>query len=328
MEHTLMLNHLVKIACCALMVGIAAHADSAGGQQLIKIRIARLAFPAMSSMMLDVLKKRDIDKKYGFDLDTVSQSAVPVFYASIANGDADLIAGGPHVFQKMMLEGVRIKVVGTWAPLNVLSVITADPKIQSLADLKGKSIAAAMGSSEYQITSIYGRKLGLAFGTDVTVVSAPPPLAMAQLEAKRVDAAMLWEPTTTIALRNNPSYRVILSGDAAWKAIANARGWDLVLSARDDFLNSNGALVPRLISMFKDTEKYMQENLDDADAIVSDSLKVPGGVFKAGMQSGRLRYDVLPANGAERDVIWGMFKVAVETGYLPNLPSEDAIYSR
>jgi hypothetical protein len=35
MERTVMLNHLVKIARRALMVGIAAHADSAGGQQLI-----------------------------------------------------------------------------------------------------------------------------------------------------------------------------------------------------------------------------------------------------------------------------------------------------
>ena len=115
-----------------------------------------------------------------------------------------------------------------------------------------------MASSEYQVTAIYGRKLGLSLGTDVTVISAPPPLAMAQLEANRVDAAMLWEPITTLVLRNNPSYRVIMSGDEAWKTITNARGWDLVLSARDDFLKSNAALVPRLIAMFQDGQKYMQ----------------------------------------------------------------------
>ena len=53
---------------------------------------------------------------------------------------------------------------------------------------------------------------------------------------------------------------------------------------------------------------------------------MPSGVFKAGVQSGRLQFDVLPAAGAERDVIWGMFKVAVDTGYLPKLPGEDSIY--
>jgi ABC-type nitrate/sulfonate/bicarbonate transport system substrate-binding protein len=280
----------------------------------------------MSSMMLDVVAERGIDKKHGIELEMISQNAVPVYYASIANGDAELIVGGPHVFQKMILEGVPIKVIATWAPLDILAVITADPAIKSLADLKGRSLAAAVGSSEYQITAIYGRKLGLNFGTDVTVVTAAPPLARAQLEAKRVDAAMLWEPTTTLALRDNPSFRVIMTGDAAWKAIANVRGWDLVLAARDDFLKRDAALVPRLIAMFQDAQKYMKDNLDDADSILTRTIKLPNGIFKSAVQSGRLVFDVLPAGGAERDVIWGMFKVAVETGYLPQMPSEGAIY--
>jgi ABC-type nitrate/sulfonate/bicarbonate transport system substrate-binding protein len=303
-----------------------AASSSALAQSPTRIKVARLAFPSMSSMMLDVVAERGIDKKHGIELEMISQNAVPVYYASIANGDAELIVGGPHVFQKMILEGVPIKVIATWAPLDILAVITADPAIKSLADLKGRSLAAAVGSSEYQITAIYGRKLGLNFGTDVTVVTAAPPLARAQLEAKRVDAAMLWEPTTTLALRDNPSFRVIMTGDAAWKAIANVRGWDLVLAARDDFLKRDAALVPRLIAMFQDAQRYMKDNLDDADSILTRTIKLPNGIFKSAVQSGRLVFDVLPAGGAERDVIWGMFKVAVETGYLPQMPSEGAIY--
>ena len=319
-------KYILRSCCFGFFLGIVASSSAAFGQQLDKVKIARLAFPAMGSLMLDVVTARGIDKKHGFEIETVSQSAIPVYYALAANGEADLIVGGPHVFQKMILEGVPIKMIATWAPLDVLSVITADPAIKSISDLKGKSLAAAVGSSEYQVTAIYGRKLGLTFGTDVTVVSAAPPLARAQLEAKRVDAAMLWEPTTTLALRENPAFRVIMSGDTAWKAIANVRGWDLVVAARDDFLKGNARLLPRLIAMFQDAQKYMKDNLDEADAIVTNSVKLPAGVFKAGVQSGRLVFDVLPAGGAERDVIWGMLKVAVETGYLPKLPSEDSIY--
>jgi len=227
----------------------------------------------------------------------------------------------------MILEGVPITVLSTWAPLDVLAVITADPAIKSLADLKGKSLAAAVGSSEYQITAIYGRKLGLNFGTDVTVVSAAPALARTQLEAKRVDAAMLWEPTTTLALRENPQFRVIMSGEAAWKAIANARGWDLVMAARSDFLARRAALIPKLIAVFQDAQKFMKDNVDEADAIQTRTVKLPSGVFKDGVQSGRLSFDVQPATGAERSVIWDMFKVAVDANYLPKLPNEDAIYS-
>jgi NitT/TauT family transport system substrate-binding protein len=319
-------NHLLRIVCFASTLGIVASADSAVGQQLTKVKVARLAFPSMSSLMLDVLKARDIDKKHGIDLETVSQGAVSVYYASIASGEAELIVGGPHVFQKMMLEGVPIRIATTWAPLNILSVITGDPAINSISDLKGKTIAADMGSSEYQITSIYGRKQGLVFGQDVTVVQAGPPLARAQLQAKRVDAAMIWEPTTTLALRDNPAFRVIMSGDTAWKAIANTHGWDLVLAMRKDFLERNAALVPRLITMFQDAQQHIRTNVDDADEIVSKSVNLPRGIFKEAVASGRLVFDVLPAWEAERAVIWDMFKVAVDTKYLPKLPGEDAIF--
>jgi ABC-type nitrate/sulfonate/bicarbonate transport system substrate-binding protein len=277
-------------------------------------------------MMLDVVTEKGIDKKHGIELQLVSQAQVPVYYATIANGDAEVIVGGPHVFQKMILEGVPMKVVATWAPLDVLAVITADPAIKSLADLKGKTLAAAVGSSEYQITAMYGKKLGLDFGKDVTVVSAPPALARTQLEAKRVDAAMLWEPTTTLALRENQQFRVIMTGDAAWKAIANARGWDLVMGASNDFLSKRAALVPKLIAMMQEAQAFMKANVDEADAIQTKTVKLPAGVFKAGVQSGRLSFDVKPAWEADRQVIWDMFKAAVDTNYLPRLPGEDAIY--
>ena len=317
---------ILQLCCLGLLLGIVASSSAAFGQPLDKVKIARLAFPAMGSMMLDVLTERGIDKKHGIQVEAVSQSAIPVYYGTIANGDADLIVGGPLVFQKMILEGVPLKIFATWAPLDVLAVITADPAIKSLADLKGKSLAAAVGSAEYQVTAIYARKLGLNPGTDMSVVSAAPPLARAQLEAKRVDAAMLWEPTTTLALRDNPAFRVIMSGDAAWKAIANMRGWNLVLAGRDDFLKRNAALLPRLIAALQETQKFMKDNVDDTDAIVANTLKMPAGIFKAGVQSGTPRVRYPAGQGAQRDVIWDMFKVAVDTGYLPKLPGEDAIY--
>lgn len=321
------LKHILKLLGLGLSLGVAAATSAAYGQQLDKVRIARLAFPAMGSMMLDVATERGFDKKHGLQVEAVSQNAVPSYYGMIANRDADLIVGGPLVFQKMFMEGVPLKIFGTWAPLNVLAVIAADPAIKSLADLKGKSLAAAMGSAEYQVTAIYGRKLGLNFGTDVTIVSAAPPIARAQLEAKRVDAAMLWEPTTTLALHENSAFRVIMTGDAAWKAIANERGWNLVLAGNSDFLKRQGALVPRVLAMLQETQKFMKDNVDITDAILVKTLKMQPGIYKAGVQAGRIIFDVLPAVGNERAVIWNMFKVAVDTDYLPKLPSEDIIFT-
>jgi ABC-type nitrate/sulfonate/bicarbonate transport system substrate-binding protein len=237
-----------------------------------------------------------------------------------------MLPAGPHVLQKMRLEGVPIRATLTYARLNALAVITGDPAIKTIRDLKGKSIAADMGSSEYQILALYGRSQGVVFGKDVTVVQAGPPLARTQLQAKRVDAAMTWEPSATLTLRDNPQYRTILTGDTAWKEIARADGWELVLAVREDFLKRSPQAIPRLLRMFQEGAQFIKTNADAADRIVAGSVKLPPGVLKEAVASGRLVYDIQPAWEGERAVIWDMFKVAVDIGYLPKLPDEGAIY--
>jgi ABC-type nitrate/sulfonate/bicarbonate transport system substrate-binding protein len=117
-----------------------------------------------------------------------------------------------------------------------------------------------------------------------------------------------------------------LAGDKAWAEIAKTVGWDLVLAMREDFLRRKPEAIPRLLSMFQEAQAWYKANLDEADKILAESIKLPPGVFKDAVASGRLAYDIRPAWESERDAIWNMFKIAVDAGYLPKLPSEDVIY--
>jgi ABC-type nitrate/sulfonate/bicarbonate transport system substrate-binding protein len=322
MRRGLVVSGWVVLACVAALVA----PSIAAAQEPIKVKIGRLAFPSLSTLMIDVVKDQGLDKKHGLDVEPVTLGAVSAYYAAVATGEVDILPAGPHVLQKMRLEGVPIKAILTYARLNALTVITADPAIKTIADLKGKTIAADMGSSEYQVLALYGKSQGVVFGKDVTVVQAGPPLARTQLQAKRVDAAMTWEPSATLTLRDNPQYRPILTGDTAWKAIAKADGWELIVAGREDFLKRSPDAVGRLMRMFQEGQRFIKANPDDADRIVAASIKLPPGVFKEAVASGRLVYDVLPAWEAERAVIWDMFKIAVDVGYLPKLPDDGAIY--
>jgi NitT/TauT family transport system substrate-binding protein len=322
MRHMLCLASSLVVVACAAVAGAA----PATAEEPIKVRIGRLAFPSLSTIMVDIVKDQGLDRKHGIVLEPVTLGAVSAYYAALASGEVDLLAAGPHVLQKMRLEGVPIKAALTYARLNALTVISADPTLKTVADLKGRSIAADMGSSEYQILALYGKSQGVVFGKDVTVVQAGPPLARTQLQAKRVDAALTWEPSATLTLRDNPQYRTIFAGDAAWRAIAKAEGWELIVAVREDFLKRSPEAITRLLPMFLDGQRFIKSNLDDADRIVVGSIKLPPGVFKEAVASGRLLYDVQPAWQAERGVLWDMFKIAVDVGYLPKLPDEGAIY--
>ena len=316
---------LVRILCVGMYLAAVLSQTPATAQELIKIKMGRLGFPSLSSVLLDVVAAKGLDKKNGIDMELTSFGAVSAYYAAIATGEVEMLTGGPHVFQKMMLEGVPIKIGLTWARLSALAVITGDASIKNLADLKGKSLAADMGSSEYQILAIYARNQGLVFTKDISIVQAGPPLARSQLQASRVEAAMFWEPTTTLTLRDNPQYRIILSGDEAWKAVANAAGWELVLAMREDFLKRSPAAVPRIMKMLQEAQQFIRANTDDADEIVVNSVKLPKGVLKEGVSAGRVIFEILPAWEGERPVLENMLKIAVDTGYLPKLPG-DPIY--
>jgi NitT/TauT family transport system substrate-binding protein len=211
-------------------------------------------------------------------------------------------------------------------PLSDLVVITADPAINSLADLKGKTIAADMGSGQYQVMAIYARSKGLTLGTDVSVVQASFALARTQLAAKRVDAAMVIEPIVTMMLKENPQYRMIFNGGTAWRELTGAEGWDLLVPLREDFIKRSPAAVGKWIAALQDVQAFIGANVDEADAIVARTVKLPPGVFKEAIASKRWVFDVQPAWGKERKIIWDMFERAVAAKYLDKLPDEGIIY--
>lgn len=318
---------MVCVVVMFVALAIVASADPGSAQEPIKIKIQRLNFPSMVTMMTDIVKAQGIDRKNGIDLEPRSYGAIAAYYGAIASGEVDMGVGGPHTIQKMRSEGVPIVIAFTYTKLSALGVITADPNIKSVVDLKGKSIAADMGSSEYQILSIYGRTQGVVFGKDVTVVQAGPPLARAQLQAKRVEAALTFEPSVTLMLRENPAYRLLLRGDDAWKAVSKNEGWELIIQMREDFVKRHPDAVGKLLKMYQDGQRFIREQTDEADRVLQGTIKLPPGIFKEAITSGRLVYDIMPAwTPANRAAIWDMFKAAVDSGYLPKMPDDSIMY--
>jgi ABC-type nitrate/sulfonate/bicarbonate transport system substrate-binding protein len=314
----------------ALVCGIIALvlAAAAGGEpaELAKVNFARLSFPSHVGMATDILKEQGFDRKHGLDIELKNFGAVGAFYAAQATGEADAGIGGPLVYQKMRLEGAPIKVIGTLVDMTSMVVIAKDPAIRSLTDLKGKTLAAAVAASEYQVLTVVAKSKGIAMGKDVTVVPADPPLARTQLAAGRVDAAMTWEPAATLTMRDNPAYRIIFNAKVGWREITGKDGWLLVLGANEGFIRRSPELIPRLVAAFRDVAQFMKTNSDDADRIISKSINLPPGAFKEMVTTPRVVFEVRPTTEAPaRESIWEVIKVAVGEGFYKDPPKDQSI---
>jgi ABC-type nitrate/sulfonate/bicarbonate transport system substrate-binding protein len=305
---------LIAVAA-ALGIASASFAQ-APAQDPVKIKIGNLGFPSQSAMILNLLKAKGFDRKHGIDMEVKVYGAVSAYYASAATGETDGVPGGPLVFQRMRLEGIPLKIVSTLVDMTSMSVITKDPAIRTFADLKGKTIAADMASSEYSVLSLYTKHKGMVLGKDVTVVQAGPPLVRTQLLADRVDAGMTWEPTATLTMRDHAAYRIIFNGKQAWRELTGKDGWLLVLALRDDWIAKNAAALPRVIAALDDTSRFMRSNADEADQILQQAIKLPAGAFKDMITAPRVVFDVRPmADSVARETVWEVIKVAIADGY-------------
>ncbi|GHD28773.1 ABC transporter substrate-binding protein [Streptomyces violarus] len=109
--------------------------------------------------------------------------------------------------------GSKIKVVAAWHGTSKGDTILVpnDSPLKNPAQLKGKSVAVAQGSSaNYQLVASL-KKVGLKL-SDVKVKYLQPADALAAFTAGKVDAWAVWDPYTSQALKAKQG-RVLTDGD-------------------------------------------------------------------------------------------------------------------
>jgi ABC-type nitrate/sulfonate/bicarbonate transport system substrate-binding protein len=297
-------------------------------QQRPKISVSSLTLPVFNPIVWNIMKARGFDAKHGFELDIKAYPSISAFYAAFSTGETEALIGGPTIFQKLYQEGVPLRIFGTGFTLSDLVIFARDPNIKSLADLKGKQLAADMGGSQFQVVKIYANAKGIELGKDITVVNANFAVARAQLEADRVEAALVIEPLASIILKQNPSWKVIFNGAVGWKEITGQDGWEIVPAMRADAIQRIPAGPKMLLAALQDVANVLHNETDAADKIAVDTVKLPPGILKAAVDSKRLHMIVEPAwEPATRKSIVDMMERAVKAGFYQKMPDDKIIYA-
>jgi len=320
---------LTRRAFTASAAALAAGAAVPGrAQDKPVIKVSSLTLPVFNPLVWNVMKARGFDAKHGFTLDIHAYPSISAFYAGFATGETDALIGGPTVFQKLAEQGVPVRIIGTGFTLADLVIFAKDKSIKSLADLKGKQLAIDMGGSQYQVVKMYTAAKGIDLGKDIVAVNANFAVARAQLEAGRVDAALVIEPLASIIAKQNPDWHVIFNGAEGWKEIAGEAGWEIVPAMRADAIAKNPKAPQMLLAALQDTAAVFEKETAAADKIASDTLKLPPGILTAAVESKRLQMIVKPAwEPATKKSITDMMERAVKAGFYDKMPDGKIIYA-
>ncbi|MBP3657435.1 MAG: ABC transporter substrate-binding protein [Clostridia bacterium] len=151
--------------------------------------------------------------------------------AAVASGSADIAACPTNLAAVLHAKTngrVQLLALNT---LGVLHIVTADPDIDDLSDLAGRTLYATGqgGVPEYALDYILEQN-GLTGSVNVQYVAEHSELA-AMLAAGLADVGMLPEPHVTGALMQNDSLRAAMDVTALFDAAAKQAGHeDMVLS--------------------------------------------------------------------------------------------------
>ena len=265
--------------------------------------------------------------KHGFTLDIHAFPSIAAFYAAFATGETDVLIGGPTVYQKLYAQGVPLRIIGSGFTLGDLVIFAKDPNIKSLADLKGKQLAIDMGGSQYQMVKIYCAAKSIDLGKDITVVNANFAVARAQLEASRVDAALVIEPLASIITKQRPDWHVIFNGAQGWKEITGESGWEIVPAMRAELIQKHPDAPKMMIAALQDVADVMHNETEAGDKIAVETTKLPPGILTAAIKSGRLQFIVRPiSDPATRKSIKDVMERAVKAGYYEKMPDDKIFY--
>jgi len=298
--------------------------------QPIKVRFASIAFPSYMMFLQLIVEAKRFDLKHGLDITWVPQTTIAGFYATITTGEADVIpGGGPLVFQRMYLEGVKLKITNTLVPMSAVIIATTNPDIRSVADLRGKKLAIDVGAAEFVVLKTYGKVVGIDVEKEITIVPSAYPVARSRLITGEVDAAVLVEPHISLARKENPNIRRVVSFEDLWREITGQPyAVYLVTAVREDFLKANPGFVERMIAMFQEVEDFIRRNPEEADRILAEGMKIERSVMLSGILSRDVQYMTIPIWREDaKSVVSSMFSKAVEVGALPKEPGPEILYS-
>src|SRR4051794_418066 len=320
-------RRLAALAAAFTVAALGLSTPAVRAQDKPKIKVSSLTLPVFNPLVWNVMKARGLDVKNGFELDARPYPSISAFYAAFATGETEVLIGGPTILQKLYQEGVPLRIVTTGFTLSDLVIFTKDPTIKSLADLKGKQLAIDMGGSQYQVVRMYAASKGLDIGKDIIAVNANFAVARAQLEAGRVDAALVIEPLASIIMKQNPDWRVIFNGAEGWKEMTGTDGWELVTAMRAETIQRVPNAPKMMLAALADVAKVFETETDSADKIANETLKLPPGILTAAVSSKRLKMIIKPAwEPATRKSITDMMERAVKAGFYQQMPDEKIIY--
>lgn len=269
-----------SVLAASLLSGCGAREESAAPKEEaaeaapVDVNVMALKGPTAMGMVkfMDDADNGRIDtENYEFSIAASADEVTP----KLIQGEADIAAVPANLasvlYQKTEGE-VEVLAVNT---LGVLYIVESGNEVQSVEDLRGKTIyASGKGSTpEYALEYILSAN-GIDPGTDVTIEwKSEHSECVAAIASQENGIAMLPQPFVTTAQMKNPAIRTALDLTQEWEKVQDTDEKKSalitgVVVARSEFVQENPEAVKDFMDRYEESVSYVNENIDEAAELV------------------------------------------------------------
>jgi len=272
-----------------------------------------------------LMLEHGFDRKHGLAFKNTNYNSVQQYYAAFASGQMELGTAAWDGLAKLYLRGVPVQLVGTIATASMMAFIARDGGPRTLADLRGKRLAAVQASGVYSAARVVAKLYdGIDFTTEVTVQNAPnPPSTITLLAAGQVDAALAWEHSVSAALLRIGGSRVFVNVGEHYTA---KTGRQLPYMTVALLKSAGGARPPgtvgRIAAAYDDLFRWTHAN-EDAFAERAKALEIDPAIIKTALASRRMQFAMRPFSvAANQTDMRAAAELLVGVGELPRVPDD------
>ncbi len=253
----------VGIAVALAATGCAANGSDSGsapdasGEALETIDVNFGYIPDFNgASLLAIAEDQGLWEKYGVNATTTTFTNGPLQIQALGTGDLDFGYIGPGAFWLPASGQAKIVAINT---LGEADRVVAQAGIESMEDLRGKTVAVPEGTSGDMILTLALEDAGMT-KEDINLVPMEPSSIVAALSSKQVDGAGFWFPALATVQQQVPDLVELAENSDFVDTVA----FPTAFVAGNEVVESDPEKVDRVLKVLREATAFRAENMDEA----------------------------------------------------------------
>jgi ABC-type nitrate/sulfonate/bicarbonate transport system substrate-binding protein len=267
----------------------------------------------------EIIHKEDLLGKHGWQAEysVVPGSPVPLLN-QLTSKNVDAVDMSFALAAKAFEDGAPVKVTGVATAVLGAIVARKDAGLTKVEDLKGRKVAAVVGTSTFfDIRALTLKGYGFDIQKDTQIVTATAPPDMVTLLGKGdVDAIIAWQPITDQVVLRGQGVYLAKQIDLWRKATGRSSGFPVHVCylVHTEFLGKHAAIARDINDAQKDAVDIWYNKPERAMEIVADVTRLPPDVIKVAHKETVRMLHGLPDEQVE--TLIAQLKINKEFGFL------------